>query len=302
MKRPSFQFYPADWKANAKLRRCSDAARGAWMDVLCLLHDSDEYGVIRWPLADIARAAGVPLKLVKELASKDVFKGCDKGISGFEFTPRHAGKDGDPVTLIEQTDQPCWYCSRMVRDEHIRTKRGNGSRFTEDNQPPKVKPKSPPKVPPKPPFGDGPPSSSSSAVHTTTPRVALAPRDMIDPPPPVVVVGDEWSDAVPSGTAAEFDKIQSRINELHPSWKKRPQFSHKERMALWENRKAWMEVEEDDWKLLAKYMAVQIPDHWKQNPRDFPQPDNRLGLIGLGPTAALSYADRMEKNLKKQTA
>jgi hypothetical protein len=56
LKRPSFQFYPADWKNNSKLRRCSEAARGAWVDILCLLNDCDEYGVCRWPLAELARA------------------------------------------------------------------------------------------------------------------------------------------------------------------------------------------------------------------------------------------------------
>ena len=56
MKRPSFQFYPGDWQANVKLRRCSLAARGAWIEVLCLLHGSDPYGTIDWPLADIAHA------------------------------------------------------------------------------------------------------------------------------------------------------------------------------------------------------------------------------------------------------
>jgi hypothetical protein len=51
MNRPSLQFYPADWMANRNLRRCSLAARGAWMDVLCVLHDSeDEYGLVRRPL------------------------------------------------------------------------------------------------------------------------------------------------------------------------------------------------------------------------------------------------------------
>src|SRR5579864_8434168 len=100
MNRPSFQFYPADWRNNAKLRRCSEAARGAWMDILCLLHDSDEYGVMRWPLADIARAAGVPLKLCRELALKEVLKGSDKKTEPFVYAPRHAGKDGESVVLI----------------------------------------------------------------------------------------------------------------------------------------------------------------------------------------------------------
>src|SRR5262245_13474156 len=97
MKRPSFQFYPADWRNNAKLRRCSEAARGAWMDVLCLLHDSDEYGMCRWPLADLARAAGVQAKLLRELIDKGVLKGADGDHGAYIYTPRHAGQDGEPV-------------------------------------------------------------------------------------------------------------------------------------------------------------------------------------------------------------
>lgn len=145
---------------------------------MCVLHDSDEYGVCLWPLDELARAAGVPLKLVRELAAKDVLKGADKRASDYVFTPRHAGKDGEPVTLVEAGDGPCWYCSRFVRDEYVRQRRGQSTRYTSDNQPPKaipdgapeeaqkVQPITPPKSSPKPPFGerqgDGASSSSSS--------------------------------------------------------------------------------------------------------------------------------------------
>lgn len=172
MKRPSFQFYPADWKNNSKLRRCSEAARGAWVDILCLLHDSDEYGICRWPLSELARAAGVPLKLVKELVDKDVLKGAEKMAAPYIYTPRHAGKDGEPVTLVEARDGPCWYCSRFVRDEWVRQRRGQGSRFTADNQPTKGDDKSEPKPTPKGDIGgrqgDGP--TSTSTLRTTTPN------------------------------------------------------------------------------------------------------------------------------------
>lgn len=161
MKRPSFQFYPADWRNNAKLRRCSEAARGVWMDILCVLHDSDEYGVCRWPLADLARAAGAPLKLVKELVVKEVLKGADKGAAPYVYTPRHAGKDGEPVTLVEPCDGPCWYCSRFVRDEWVRSRRGNSTQFTTDNQPPKSTPKGTP---------DGTPNPSPDTSPHTAPK------------------------------------------------------------------------------------------------------------------------------------
>lgn len=168
MNRPSFQFYPADWRNNAKLRRCSEAARGVWMDVLCVLHDSDEYGVCRWPLADLARAANAPLRLVKELAAKEVLKGGDKDPEPYVYTPRHAGKAGDPVTLVEVSGGPCWYSSRFVRDEWVRLRRGGSTQFSSDNQPPKRAPKDDPNPSPKGGIGerqgDGPSSSSSSST------------------------------------------------------------------------------------------------------------------------------------------
>lgn len=158
MKRPSFQFYPADWKGNANLRRCSKAARGDWMDIMCVLHDSDEYGVIRWPLADLANAAGADLKLVRELVAKEVLKGADSGPVEFVHTPRHAGKDGDPVRLVKG-EGPIWFSSRMVRDEWRRGVSGGNTRFgiTKPSTQPDTKPRQGDDL------GDGASTSSSSS-------------------------------------------------------------------------------------------------------------------------------------------
>lgn len=164
MKRPSFQFYPADWRANAKLRRCTFAERGVWLEVMCLLHDSDEYGVLRWPLKDVSRTLGVRQSVLQSLHKKLVLKGADVGerCEGFTYTPRHAGQAGDPVELIESQDGPLWYSSRMVVDEYVRQRRGQASRFGNGNQPPKPQPKPKPKPPIGDGKGDGPTSSSSS--------------------------------------------------------------------------------------------------------------------------------------------
>jgi hypothetical protein len=166
MKRPSLQFYPADWRNNAKLRRCTHAARGVWMDVMCLLHDADEYGVLRWPLKDIAQAAGAPLQLVRELVDKDVLKGGDSGIKAFVFTPRHANQDGPPVTLVEAAEGPAWFSSRLVRDEYVRQRRGVTTRFGADQQQPQPSPKASPKPPIGERQGDGPTSPSASSTNT----------------------------------------------------------------------------------------------------------------------------------------
>lgn len=134
MKRPSFQWYPADWRNNAKLRRCSWAARGVWIDVLGFMHDSDEYGILRWPLKEIVAATGAPRSLVVELAEKHVMYGVDKGLCEAMWYQAVSGRrQSEPVLLVPEQNGPIWYSPRMVRDEYVRSKRGAGSRFGDDN-------------------------------------------------------------------------------------------------------------------------------------------------------------------------
>jgi hypothetical protein len=133
LKRPAFQFYPGDWRNNAKLRRCSWEARGVWIECMGLMHDSDEYGVLRWSLTEIGQALGAPMKVLKELVAKGVLYGCEKGsCEAMVFTPKHGRRLGKPVTLIECQPGPIWFSPRMVRDEYVRLKRGNGTRFGGD--------------------------------------------------------------------------------------------------------------------------------------------------------------------------
>lgn len=41
---PWMKFYPSDWAADEKLRMCSLAARGLWIEMIALMHRSDQYG------------------------------------------------------------------------------------------------------------------------------------------------------------------------------------------------------------------------------------------------------------------
>jgi hypothetical protein len=41
---PWMKFYPADWRADQALRVCSLAARGLWMEMLCVMHNAEQYG------------------------------------------------------------------------------------------------------------------------------------------------------------------------------------------------------------------------------------------------------------------
>jgi len=196
-RRPSFQFYPGDWLLNANLSRCSWAARGAWIAVLAKLHDSDEYGVARYPLKELAKSIGAPFVLLRELADKGVLKGCDAGsvTRPFIYIPRSGRGGGPPQTLIGETPGPIWYSSRLVKDEYVRRVRGEHGKFTpgHDSENPS------PKASPKGGFGewqgDGSSSSSSSSMNTlgathlehssraNHPSDGLSPTELATPPP-----------------------------------------------------------------------------------------------------------------------
>jgi hypothetical protein len=171
MKRPSFQFYPGDWQANSNLRRCTRIEKSVWLDVLCLMHDQEEYGVLRWTLKEIAEAAHCKVSELKSLHEKGVLKGADKGqtCAAYIYRPRSGRREGAPVDLVPEQPGPIWYSSRFVRDEYVRTIRGESSRFGDsgDDAP------NPPlgdasKHSPKPPLGDGSTASSSSSASPTT--------------------------------------------------------------------------------------------------------------------------------------
>lgn len=184
MKRPSFQFYPADWRNNAKLRRCSWEARGVWIELLGLLHDSDNYGVLEWPLKEIAQALGAPLKALKELVDKGVLYGIDKDVcEPFIYTPVSGRVKGEPVALLPEQQGPVWFSPRMVRDEYVRNRAGASTRFAAKNipssggeTPPSRSPNSTPGHSPTHRQGedqsDGSTSSSSSTSTTTAPNGA----------------------------------------------------------------------------------------------------------------------------------
>lgn len=173
---PSFQFYPADWRNDLALRACSPAARGFWIDIICLLHTAEEYGIFRMRLTALATACGAPIELLEELAAANVLKGSDTGmLEPFCYRPRHARAFGEPIQLIAAGNKPVWFCARMVIDEHKRTRTGEGTRFTSLNNPNKR-----PIVAPTGREGDGSTdakgdaggdgssaSSSASVIHTS---------------------------------------------------------------------------------------------------------------------------------------
>lgn len=101
-KQPAFQFYVGDWLKDPNLRRCSHAAKGVWIDALCLMFESEERGVLAtanlpWSDDEVAQAIGgdrtVTLACMSELTLKGVMHRDTRG---------------------------ALYSKRMVRDEHKR--------------------------------------------------------------------------------------------------------------------------------------------------------------------------------------
>lgn len=85
---PAFWFYPGDWLRAGSLHRCSPAARGLWVDMLCRMHDSEtecslESGGTPWTDAEIVKASsGHPKTLrlaLQELIGKGVAKRNENG-------------------------------------------------------------------------------------------------------------------------------------------------------------------------------------------------------------------------------
>lgn len=172
VKRPSMQFYPADWQSDSKLRRCSKHLKGVWMDVLCVLHDSEEYGVCRWPLEELAMASFSDVADLRRLVEMDILRGVEMDTMStpvtHTFSSKHKSRSGETVEILAAQSGPIWFSKRMVRDEYLRWMRGSYGKKSIDhpNVPNPSVEMDTIGVPPMPtPMGglEGTPSSPSSA-------------------------------------------------------------------------------------------------------------------------------------------
>lgn len=101
-KLPYMPFYPGDWMKDANLRRCSPSARGIWIDMLCLMFDSPERGVLTFngrPWTDEEIVNSIP--------------GCATDLLGTLLDNGVAKRREDGAV----------YSSRLVNDEKIRSVR-----------------------------------------------------------------------------------------------------------------------------------------------------------------------------------
>lgn len=104
-KRPALTFYPKEWIWDIELRQCSPAARGLWVDLLCIMHEGEPYGHLTAPEDIVLRMVGLESAEYRALLAEleDV---------------KPSGK-----RVAYRTDEGVLYSKRMVRDEEDRIAR-----------------------------------------------------------------------------------------------------------------------------------------------------------------------------------
>lgn len=103
MKLPAIQFYPGDWHRDVGVQSLTLEERGAWFEILLLMHDGERRGFLLLngrPIADetLANYLRCDLAKLRQIVGKILANGV-------------ASRDEKTGAL---------YCRRMVKDEHIR--------------------------------------------------------------------------------------------------------------------------------------------------------------------------------------
>ncbi len=108
MKRPAFQFYPADWRKDVELQSCSMAAQGLWINAMCVAHECEPYGHLTvngrgMSAAQFGRQVGLSPRETQGLLDE----------------LHDAG-------VIRRTPEGVYFSKRMVDDEDLRNRRAAG--------------------------------------------------------------------------------------------------------------------------------------------------------------------------------
>ncbi|KIO75259.1 hypothetical protein TH53_21855, partial [Pedobacter lusitanus] len=104
-KKPSMQFYPGDWMKDPELRSVSIAARGLWMDMLCLMFESRERGFL----------------LINGKAPSEVQLARMVGCTGEDLN--HCLDELKDAGVLSHNGTNVLFSRRMVRDAEISNKR-----------------------------------------------------------------------------------------------------------------------------------------------------------------------------------
>lgn len=103
-KLPAFMFFTGDWMKDPALRSCSSGARGLWIDMLCLMFESDRRGYLQ------TRTAQPPtLEQLSRMTGN-----CDTvEVSRWLQELEDSG-------VVSKSPHGVYFSRRMVRDEHKR--------------------------------------------------------------------------------------------------------------------------------------------------------------------------------------
>lgn len=123
-KNPFLKFYTSDWRSDPRLRMCSAAARGLWVEMMCLMHEAEPYGhllVNGVPPSDmqLSMLTGIPAdqlpELIAELGAQGVYSRNGNGViysrrmtrdEKRARTARKNGKHGGNPTLSKKREIP----------------------------------------------------------------------------------------------------------------------------------------------------------------------------------------------------
>jgi len=108
-RRPYMKFYTGDWMSDVALKSCSLAARGLWIDMLCLMSQGEPRGYLGVKGGD---------NLLVNLEDKLVVY---VGVNPDELKPllEELGR----LDVFSRTEDGVIYSRRMVRDEEVHQKR-----------------------------------------------------------------------------------------------------------------------------------------------------------------------------------
>ena len=253
VRRPAFQFYPADWQKDVELQSCSIAARGLWLEMMCVMHQGVPYGhLIANGIAmtdpQAARLCGVDTREYRKLLA-----------------------ELDRAGVPSRTAEGVIYSRRMVRDEATRNRRAAGGqagaafghlgaehgakggrpRHETGDQTGDIKP----------PLKPAPSSSSSSSASASS---SIENRDVDVSPPSTPTAngsatgngairqtvrqqrnsakGMDWGDPIWVANTAKTVDVPRRPNEPDDDWKDRIFVAVDQRMKAsrtdWNRRKA----------------------------------------------------------------
>jgi hypothetical protein len=98
MKMPYIKFYPRDWLASLDVRGCSYAARGLWIDMLCIMAGNARYGYLE--------------QNGKQMTADDL----ERITMGERDTVKGLLAELEQAGVFSRDDKGCIFCRRLIRD------------------------------------------------------------------------------------------------------------------------------------------------------------------------------------------